>query len=323
MARLTPSALRKQLASGTCDPVYLVVGEDEAEKASVAVAFTETIEEDLRAFNVERFYGGEARPAQILDAARTLPLLAPRRLILVLQAERVLTPKSESEAAERDLQLVESYIKAPEPHTAIVFVAGDLDRRRRLPALLLRAATVVECEGIESAANAEAWIRARAAQAGVTVQPGAIRLLASLAGTDIGRLRADMERLLLYAAGQKFVTAADVREVVGPATAEGGWALANAIEAGDAPGALRELALLLDAGAVPYMLLGQLAWLARTKTPFARAAGAIEAVFRTDLALKTSSGDPRVLLERLVVELCGERSTTTSPKGGGRVFPQA
>jgi DNA polymerase III delta subunit len=32
---------------------------------------------------------------------------------------------------------------------------------------------------------------------------------------------------------------------------------------------------------------------------------AIDALFRTDLDLKRSAGDPRVLLERLVVELCG------------------
>jgi hypothetical protein len=31
---------------------------------------------------------------------------------------------------------------------------------------------------------------------------------------------------------------------------------------------------------------------------------AIEAVFRADLELKSSGGDPRVLLERLVVDLC-------------------
>jgi len=35
-----------------------------------------------------------------------------------------------------------------------------------------------------------------------------------------------------------------------------------------------------------------------------RVAGAVDALFRTDLDLKTSGGDPRVLLERLVVELC-------------------
>ena len=34
---------------------------------------------------------------------------------------------------------------------------------------------------------------------------------------------------------------------------------------------------------------------------------AIDTVYRTDLALKSSGGDPRVLLERLVVELCERR----------------
>ena len=31
-------------------------------------------------------------------------------------------------------------------------------------------------------------------------------------------------------------------------------------------------------------------------------------LFRTDLALKSSAGDPRVLLERLVVELCERKA---------------
>jgi hypothetical protein len=39
----------------------------------------------------------------------------------------------------------------------------------------------------------------------------------------------------------------------------------------------------------------------------------IEALFRTDLDLKRSAGDPRVLLDRLVVELCGR------PKRGARL----
>ena len=31
----------------------------------------------------------------------------------------------------------------------------------------------------------------------------------------------------------------------------------------------------------------------------------MDALFRTDIALKSSGGDPRMLLERLVVEMCG------------------
>ena len=51
--------------------------------------------------------------------------------------------------------------------------------------------------------------------------------------------------------------------------------------------------------------MGQLRWAAE-KLPSPRVRAGIDAVFRTDLALKSSGGDPRRLLERLVVELCGQ-----------------
>ena len=77
---------------------------------------------------------------------------------------------------------------------------------------------------------------------------------------------------------------------------------------GDAAEALRQLGLALDTGGVSYQILGQLAWFVREKFPAGdprRIRPAVEALFRTDLDLKSSGGDPRVLLERLVVELCG------------------
>jgi DNA polymerase III delta subunit len=36
---------------------------------------------------------------------------------------------------------------------------------------------------------------------------------------------------------------------------------------------------------------------------------AVDALFRTDLDLKRSAGEPRILLERLVVELCAGKRT--------------
>ena len=124
------------------------------------------------------------------------------------------------------------------------------------------------------------------------------------------RLRNDVDRLLLYALGQKVMTMADVREIAGPAALQDDWAMTNAIEAGDAEAALRQLALMLDSGAAAPQILGQLGWLVRTKFPNLAATSlkpAIDALFRTDLDLKRSAGEPRVLLERLVVELCAGR----------------
>ena len=57
------------------------------------------------------------------------------------------------------------------------------------------------------------------------------------------------------------------------------------------------------------MGLGQLRFAAE-RLPGSRVRSAIDAVFRTDLALKSSGGEPRMLLERLVVELCGDRRPT-------------
>ena len=76
--------------------------------------------------------------------------------------------------------------------------------------------------------------------------------------------------------------------------------------ASDAATALRELGLALDAGAMPVMLMGQLRWVAE-QLPAPRLRRAIEVLFRTDLALKSSGGEPRILLERLVLQLCEER----------------
>jgi DNA polymerase III delta subunit len=99
--------------------------------------------------------------------------------------------------------------------------------------------------------------------------------------------------------------------------------MANAIEAGDGKTALRQLALMLDAGAAPEQILGQLGWLVRTKFPFqvpAMLRPAVQALFRTDLDLKRSAGEPRVLLERLVVELCARGAGRPSQAGGARRY---
>ena len=272
----------------------------------MAGEFVDMVDEGLRAFNVERFYGAETRVDDLVDAARTLPMMVPRRLILVLEGEKLLIPKRESKAAEEELERLEAFVKAPPPHATVVFVCGALDMRRRLVKLLLKEAQVVNCGTIEDLADAERWLKARAAREGVRFEPAAARALVQRAGVDLVRLRAGFDRVVLYAMGQPAVTEADVEESVtaGPEAQEN-FGIANAIRDGDAQAALRQLSAALDGGAVPFFLMGQIR-LAAERMPASRVRAAIEAVFRTDLALKSSGGEPRILLERLVVELCGD-----------------
>jgi DNA polymerase-3 subunit delta len=312
MPALTASALRQQLSSGQIGPLYMLVGADDVEKSAVAGEFADLVEEGLRAFNVERFYGSDAKADDVLDAVRTLPVMVPRRVVIVLEAEKLLIPKREGKAADEELARLETLVQAPPPHATVVFVCGALDGRRRLIKLLLKESLIVDCGTIENDADAALWVKTRAAREKITMEPAAVLALIERTGIDLVRLRAGLERVALYAMGHPTVTVDDVRQSVpaGPLAQEN-FGIANAIQEGDAAGALRQLAAALDAGAVPFFLLGQLRWAAE-KTPRPRVAGAIDAVFRTDLALKSSGGDPRILLERLVVELCGE----TAPRKG-------
>jgi DNA polymerase III subunit delta len=330
MPPATPQAVRKQIAQGKPDPVYLIVGDDEAEMSRLANELSMLVEDELRAFNLERMYAGEkgTGPADIVESARTLPMLGGRRVIVVLRAEKILKPKRRGKAAEEpegdegadagDADLLDAYVKKPDPQTTVVFVASDVDRARRLYKTLQKQATIVECWGLKGARDArvdlrqvaraaEALVKQAVADAGQQIDPAAARLIAERAGTDIATLRGDVERLLLFAAGKKKIDLKDVQEIVSAETAQDDWAVTTAIQRGDTAEALRQLGLALEAGGVPYQILGQLAWVVRDKlsmTDARRVPAAVDALFRTDLDLKSSGGDPRVLLERLVVDLC-------------------
>jgi DNA polymerase-3 subunit delta len=339
MPQASPSDVRAAVAKRAPAPVYLILGDDEAEMSRLAADVTSLVEDELRAFNVDRLYAGEkgTSPVSIVEAARLLPMMGDRRIVVVLRAERLLKPKRKggNKASDReddngadeseppsDLDALADYVQSPIPSTTLVLVSGDLDRTRKIGKAILKHATVVECWGLKNEKNprfvdfratarrAEDMVRRAVAESGQVIEPAAARLVAERAGVDIVRLRGDLDRLMLYTVGKPNITLADAREVVSAETAQDDWAVTNAIQNRNAGEALRQLALAMDAGAVPYMILGQLGWFVRDKLSAVdprRVPRAVDALFRADLDLKSSGGDPKVLLERLVVELCERR----------------
>jgi DNA polymerase-3 subunit delta len=338
MPTASPGHVRDAISKGTLDPVYLIVGDDEAEMRRLAGDIAAVVEDELRAFNTERLYAGEkgASAAGIVEAARQLPMMGERRVVVVLRAERLLKPKRRGKGADEpdeeggaeppsDTDVLAEYVQQPGASTTLVLVAADVDKSRKIGKTLMKHATVVECWGLKSeksprfidfraaARVAEQLVKKAVAESGQQIEPAAAQLVARRAGVDIVRLRGDVERLMLYTVGKPKITLADVHEIVSVETAQDDWAVTSAIQNRNAAEALRQVALAIEAGAVPYMILGQLAWFVRDKLANIdprRIPGAVEALFRTDEDLKSSGGDPTVLLERLVVELCG------SPSGG-------
>jgi DNA polymerase-3 subunit delta len=339
----TVSAVLSAIKAGTPAPVYLIVGDDERGKDDIVHAFHTLVPEDLRPFNLERLSAAEHDQMSVVSAARTIPLLGDRRVVIVLRAERWLAGKprkgkggddeatdagGEEETGGGGSDALYAYLEAPDEVTTLVLVASDINRSTRLTKLLVKSAVMVECWGLkgekelkgqgiaEALERAARFVATEAKKAGMTIDRAALEPLLEHAGTDIATLRGDVERLLLYCHGRKAITLEDVRANVGGATLVNAWGVTNAIERSDAREALRQLRLAFDSGAVPFMVLGQLAWFVRSKLPMVaphRVRGAVDAVFRTDMAMKTSGGEPQVLLERLIVELCTTERRPAAP----------
>lgn len=339
MPNLALAALQQQIKTGVLAPIHVFVGEDTRLIDRLVDAVEATVDEADRPFAVERLYAGEegGAPIDIAASARVMPMLGDRRLVFVLRAERLLKPKRASRAAVAeddsndetadteasgrdalDFGPLEDYLAAPVPSTTLVLVATDMDRSRRFSKRLLEKAQVTRFDGLsadspsarrDARSTAAAWVQEELTRAGRTIEPAAVQLLVDRAGGDISRLRADIERVMLYTEGQDRIGRADVAETVSnDVIVEDEWAVVNAISGGDSARALREVGLRMDRGDSPHAMVGQLRWWVSAKLAEGdprRVRPAIDALLRTDLALKSSGGDPRVLIERLVVELTG------------------
>ena len=143
MPTLNLPALRKQIADRRLARLYLFVGDDAKLVDRMVDAVESVIDPADRAFAVDRFYANDegASPLDIAAAARSMPMLGDRRLVIVMRAERLLKPKRTSKSREPDVPdqanadddeeaqafdaaPLEEYIAAPMEFSTVVFVAG-------------------------------------------------------------------------------------------------------------------------------------------------------------------------------------------------------
>jgi len=345
-------ALRTHIRKRELQRVYLFVGEDVKLAGSMVDAIEGTVDEADRPFAVDRVYAAEPGgfPVDIAASCRSLPMLGDRRLVIVMRAEKLLKPKragktsdedeeeaddpADADSAASDMTPLEDYLAAPSDFATLVFVATEIDRGRRFTKQLVAKGHVVEfggirAEGSRGAPNASDIAAAQAGAArfiqeemvreGRTIEPGAVKILAARSCGDISKLRGDIERLLLLTQGAPTITVADADEVATGGAQLDDWGLTNAIGDGDAAKALREVALRFDRGDSPHQMLGQLRWWVSNRLVESapdRVKAALDVLLRTDLALKSSGGEDRVLMERLIVELTGRAIPKRSFVGG-------
>jgi DNA polymerase-3 subunit delta len=327
---MTLDELRRELERGEPRPFYLLAG-DEALLRDDALALLRefVLGGGASDFDFDRLDGAKATPAELVDSVRSLPVLAPRRLVL-------LRDPAERRGASGGLpEVLAELLEAPEAARAdgavLVVVASKPDRRMRWVKAFERIGCRVQCEPLRGSRELLQFVRAEAGRQAVALEGGAAELLVERVGPQLMILRRELEKAALYAGPGRPVTRDHVAASSSEIAEEPVWELADALGEGRAGDALVVLHKLLAGGAPPPLVLGALAShfrrLLRVRTGGRVRAGGfaarkleaqarryrarrlgrcLDAIHEVDEVLKGRGGvAPRLALERLVLGLSG------------------
>jgi len=274
LVNMTPEQAMQNARAGELFPVYLVVGEETYLRDRVVRAIREaTLAGGVPGLNDDQLDASEGGASAVLSLARTMPMMARRRLVVVRGVERW-EPKGDkrgnrkAEDAKKHsdpFELIADYAQAPSPDSVLLLVGGKIDRRRRIVARAKKEGWLVPCDPL-SRRELPQWIRGFAREQGGSMGVEVADLIAELTGPELGPVVDAVERLVLYA-GAREVTEDDVAQCLVKLRPTEVWALTDAVgrrDLGAALGALHAVFEPRDAG----RLVGVLAWSARQLLKF-------------------------------------------------------
>ena len=138
MARPSGADPLATLREGEPGPLYFLYGKERyLVDRAVDLLRARVLDPRTRDFNYELFYGKEAGASRIAQAARTLPMMAKRRLILVRDAD---------EMKADELGGLVSYVSDPAPETCLVFVGEKADQRLKFFSAFKKHGELVKLE---------------------------------------------------------------------------------------------------------------------------------------------------------------------------------
>jgi DNA polymerase-3 subunit delta len=251
LGTISREELWRRLKGGRVEPLYLLFGAENylRDAAARAVADAALKGAALREFNESAYSLTSADVQHAIAAAEQMPMMGGRRVVRVTDFGKL---------READEEALVRYLTRPVETSVMVFVADDLDKRRKLSKTLLEVCTGVEFAALKDAELA-AWARDRLKHLGADVDERALRQIVALTGASVRQLATELEKLATAALPGGHISMEMVEALVGRSRELSNFELSDHLIARDRRRALETLKKLLDDGAEPVMLIGLLA----------------------------------------------------------------
>lgn len=327
---MQPAELKKAIDGNKVPPLLYLFGEEGYSLDRTVRRLVEAVVDEAGSdFNYHIYNGKDVGAETVLDTARTLPVFAARRLVLVREAQAI---------AAGELETFLSYLSDPAPETVLVFVADKVDRRKKFFQEFKKKGALVEFKRLYDN-QIPGFVKSRARELGRSFTEDALALFCRRVGTNLQEIDAELNKLATYVGEQDLIDVADVRQIVSDTRVDSVFELTNALGKRDAALAVQLLGRLLEDGTAPLVILAMMVrhfrqmWKAHEllargteRKDLARLVGinpyfldgligqarrfsgtqyrqAFEQFLEVDLALKSSGAHANALLERLVWRL--------------------
>lgn len=319
------------LARGPIPPVVALVGADTLLVRDAVDALRSKTLTRAPDFNRDELRAGEGPIERVIDAAKTMPMMAEKRWVHLAAIDKL---KAEAQAT------LLAYLEAPSPTTVLCLSGEKIDQRTKLGSRLSKEGALFAFEPPRQNELA-AWISRRASRHQTKIDPDAAQLLADLIGIDLGSLDMSLSKLAVYAGADARIESEHVETLVAPTRVHSIFELTDAIGARDTGRATALLRNALEGGENALMVLGMIARQFRqllgikemledraSNSDLAKELGirpflvdalkgqarryskheltsALFAMQRADVSLKSSRLSHGVILDRLLVDVMG------------------
>lgn len=257
MADVSPEKLIARLAGGKPVPAVVLLGTDPYLRDLCRKQIVEAcVPEGAREWAVARVRGDGKGWNEALERVQTMPMLAPKQVIIVEDAE--LIEKLGDDSRDEILGALGKYLDSPAFFSVLLIQAEALDRRQRFYKVLAEKALLVELTiGSESAASLAVQM---AKESGVEIDRAAATLLVEILNGEPARIRIEVDKLAAYAQDRGRIATSDVEALVVAARKNTVWQLADMLATRERAAAMSFLDNLLREGEEPVRLVGALAW---------------------------------------------------------------
>lgn len=185
---ITHESIVREVRAGNIAPVYYLMGEESYYIDHLSDFLVNTLlRPEERDFNLITLFGADTDTTSVVHAAMGFPMGAERLIVLVKEAQ-----------ALKNIDLLEPYLKQPQPSTTLILCHknGTIDRRKAIVKHLEKVGVLYESAKLRDY-QLPTWITNYLRRKQIAIEPAAAEMMAEYVGADLNRMAGELDKLVI------------------------------------------------------------------------------------------------------------------------------